>query len=239
MGRRRSEGMSLIGEHEEHQVWGGHDPILGALARVLRPALTVECGGGKYSTPTLRRECVELVTVEHDPQWATRMQRELGQADRHNWIVRDVPGLALDTGRREIEPGVKERLKKVYDEVAARVGRHDLLFVDTFAAARATALQVLGPLADVIAVHDTEADHPQGYGLGEAEEVLAPMHRYSYQPHGCTSEWHRFTWTEVFSRQVLDLRALTAAAAPAAMELWGLRPWLVYLGQGPTGWSAE
>lgn len=230
--------MSLLNEHEEAQTWGGHQPILGALARLLDPELTVECGCGRYSTAILARHCRQLVTVEHDPGWAARVRTEIGCDDhRHRWMLLPVEGIDNATPRHEIGEEVREGLDHLYAGVAAQVGRHRLLFVDTFTAARVPAVTELGPLADVIAIHDTEADHPDGYRLGEAEGLLKGMHRYSYQPHGWTTEWHRFTWTEVFSREVLDLRALTEAAAPAAAELWGLKPWLVYLGKGPTGWK--
>jgi len=235
-------------EHEIRQTWGGHAPILGALVKVLQPRMAVECGCGKYSTGILlggkgtdgtEDELVTrmVVTIEHDATWAERMKGELGaSAGWHEWIVEGVPGIDNGTARQAISAEVRADLDERYARYARHVGRHDLLFVDTFTAARVPAIVHLGPLADVIVIHDTEKDHPVGYGLGEADEVLQGMWRYSYQPHGMTAEWHEFTWTEVFSRKELDFRGLTEAAAPAAMDLWGQRPWLVALGMGPTGW---
>lgn len=229
-------------EHEIHQTWGGHDPILRALVK-MGIGLAVECGCGLYSTGILSG-AERLLTIEHDPRWAREMQEAIAapgwtgaRCAVHEWIVDEVDGIDNGTPRQAISEAVRADLDARYARYAEEFVEIDLLFVDTFTAARVPAIQHFGPLARIIAIHDTEADHPMGYGLGECEEVLAGMWRYSYQPHGQTAEFHRFTWTEIFSREPLDQRALTEAAAPAAMALWGQRPWLVGLGKGPTHWS--
>jgi len=225
--------MAINTELELRQTWGGHEPILRALMRELRPKVAVECGSGKFSTGVMR-SAPRLWTIEHDWQWAARVRGELGEQAGHEWVIEGIEGINNSTARQALMPRSRSRLDEMYRGYAERIGRHELLFVDTFTAARVPAVLHLGPLAEVIAIHDTERDWPMGYGLGECEEVLSGMHRYSYQPHGQTAEFHPWTWTEVFSRWPLDQRQLTEAARPWAADIFGGHVWLVALGVGAT-----
>jgi hypothetical protein len=159
-----------------------------------------------------------------------------GSTQKHRWIIEPIDGVNVGTTRDSMTPEALKALDSRYSGYAAGVGQHGLLFVDTFTAARVPAINKLGPLADVIAIHDTEASHACGYGYYECEALLSTLYHYSYRPEGHTEEFHRFTATDIFSRIPLDVRALSELAASHAISLWGHTAPLHSFGRGATGW---
>lgn len=228
----------LRSELELKQVWGSHLPVLHALAAWLQPPFAVECGCGRFSTPVMAAYCAELVTVEHDPKWAAEVRESLaGCGCRHLWVANTLPPpLDVATPRAALSPGERELLDAEYAGHAHAIGRHCLLFVDTFTAARVPAVNMLGPLADVVVIHDTEREHATGYGYGECAGLLSGLWHYSYRPEGGTPEWHAYPHTDIFSRVPLDVAAVARLAEGHAVALFGRPAPLVSLGRGPTGW---
>jgi len=228
--------MALNTPHELAQTWGGHQPILRALMRELEPASVVECGCGHFSTPILVDGPLRIDTIEHDANWAVVVCEVIGKRDGHAWYLEHLAGAHNGTKLDELTLAHKHDVDRYYRSMADEFTEIDLLFVDTFTAARPAALIHLGPLANVIVLHDTEHTSPAHYRYGLADDVLREMHHYSYRPEGQTAEGHRYTWTDVFSREPLDAIRLASEASANAIALWGQAPELIYLGKGPTGW---
>jgi hypothetical protein len=230
--------MALNTPHELAQTWGGHQPILKALMQHLEPNIVVECGCGNFSTP-ICQEAIFCLSVEHDPKWAESVRSSFGKRGDSScraWFVHEISGAYNGTKLDELTPAQKHAIDRCYARIADDFTDIDLLFVDTFTAARPAALIHLGPLAQVIVLHDTEYTSPAHYRYGLADDVLREMHHYSYRPEGQTAEGHRYTWTDVFSREPLDAIRLASEASANAIALWGQAPELIYLGKGPTGW---
>ena len=229
--------MALRNEHELHQTWGGHTPILKALCEYMHLVSVVECGSGKFSTPVLVASNAQVISgFEHDPVWAQSLK------EGHHIMMPEplAHGITNATSRRELTPDAVEYLDCLYKWFTKKLigGPIDLLFVDTFTAARVPALIHFGPLARVIVIHDTENDQPDGYALGQAMAAFRGRYRYSYMPCGHTAEHHPFTWTDIFSQEPLDAALLVAMAHPHARELWGREMPLLTYGRELPKWTS-
>jgi predicted O-methyltransferase YrrM len=64
--------------------YASHLPILKFVLALVKPKRVLELGAGLYSTPEfLRCESIERVdSLETDPDWAARVNREVGNDDR-------------------------------------------------------------------------------------------------------------------------------------------------------------
>ena len=123
-----------------NDAYASHLPVLEAVSGLLNPRHVLELGGGFYSTPFFLslRSVERLVTVEPDPDWAKRIER-----DFHD------PRLRLHSGLTHLK--------------RSSLAAFDLVFIDdgTCAEEREESIRwVLGQNHPPAIVHDAEVYAP-------------------------------------------------------------------------------
>lgn len=206
--------MGLTDPKDIRMIWGSHIPVLKALRAVLPAATWIECGSGQYSTRILAGAPM-LTTIEHDPSWAKRVQEDHKPSPTHAWIVHPLP-IQNWTSEAEAGDAKLNDARAFYRSLAVN---GEILFMDTFRACRVMAIESLGDKADMIVLHDTELQSWGYYGL---PRILPMRDRigYSFRPAFQRAE-SIVPWTDIWSRQPIDLEAFNAVAGPAAVALWG------------------
>lgn len=215
--------MTLETEQHVEQTWGSHQPVLRAVLEVLEPEEAIELGCGNYSTPHLQACVGDLLTVEHDPNWATKILQKHPARDGHKWIVHPFR-CENATAIADLPEGEWEAINDFYKSLAATMTHCDFLFVDTFRAARVPAVLKMAKLADVVLLHDLEGNSPQYYEydrLGHFLEHSNPYH-YMHRPEGMVNGIHKVPWTALYSRRSLPLEEMNMVIHRESERLWGV-----------------
>lgn len=214
--------MSLVKPWDIERVWGSHQPVLLSVLNILKPERIVECGTGYYSTGKIMAYAKESIHIEHDPVWFKRIRDcTVHEANNTKWFLREFcAGNA--TAIHELPPGEFEKICDHYKGLAKMIGHCDMLFVDTFRAARVPALLHLGPISPVIILHDLEGNSPAYYEYHRAKEMLdANFSTYSYKPKGSVNG-HAIAWTNLYVSRPVPIDDLTADACYESRRLWDM-----------------
>jgi hypothetical protein len=213
--------MGMTEEADIRQTWGSHMPFLTAVVEALKPDHSVECGCGNYSTPIIAENSKHLLTIEHDTAWARRMMKQRdGKHPSHAWKVDAFAGVNNATRRPDLSPNMEAKIGLYYSGI--RLPKTDFLFVDTFTACRVPAMIHLSQFADVVMLHDTEGQSPQHYNFDQIGNRLDGWQRYRYAPEGMVKGQWPIPWTDVWSREVLDLTEIQPIADRESEKLWGI-----------------
>lgn len=191
---------------EKAKMWGSHIPLLHAVMRSMRIRRIVECGMGPSSTPLfLSYEPSLLRSYEHDERWFNKVVSGVSKCPAFiPELVRLRSGISGNTRRQSATQEEVAELDEVYARIASELGGTesiDLLFVDTIAAARLSALRQLQRLSRIVVIHDTEPEHFHGYCYDRfVSECGNQYWRYSYRLS------HGIPWSDVFTRERLPLK---------------------------------
>ena len=204
-------------------MWASHLPLLEALLRNVAPKTIVECGMGHASTPLFLEYGTKTVfSVEHDRAWYRRI---LGSIDRTpSFVPRLVElghGITSFTLRAAASRNQINAIEDAYASIALEVsglGEVDLLFVDTFSAARLSALVHLHSFAHLIIFHDSEPRNFKGYCYDRfMDDFGGRYRRFSFRPPD------PYPWTELLVDESarLDLGGIVIDLIARSRALFG------------------
>lgn len=131
-----------------------HLPVLMAVCRYFGPGSVIECGTGNMSTPYWMSQGMEYTGIEHDPAWAKVTKKIIGGHGK--LFVHPVKGVIFSTLFRMLTKKQKKSFADYYNGLARNL-KADVLFIDSFAAARIYAAVCLYDCADIIILHDSES----------------------------------------------------------------------------------
>lgn len=215
--------MSLDTEEQVRQTWGSHIPVLMAVMKNYPPKTVLECGCGNYSTPIVQMS-PNVLTIEHDCKWADEVKTKYPSKEgfTHNFIVYPVPAYN-HTQRSQMNPDMLKNFDNLYVDWARNFQKtkrsFDLLFVDTFSAARVPAVLAFRKFAQMFIIHDVEPGSWEYYDW-HLIEPCEGFHCYLFRPEGYINTHHRIPWTRLYSRQELDVQLLQKTIDEEAMKLW-------------------
>jgi len=211
--------MSLDTEEHVRQTWGSHMPFLQAVMEILRPELVVECGCGAYSTPIIEQFAAWILTIEHDANWANKVIKTIANHPDHHWLVHALNNAHNGTRRPDMRP---QDLKDVDDWYAnLDMNPFDFLFVDTYTCARVPAMIYLSKYARMVMLHDLEKNSPEFYNFELIDDAMDGWHRYRFAPVGKVNKIHAVPWTDLFTKDEIELEELQPVVDKAAQSLWG------------------
>lgn len=211
--------MSLDTEEHVRQTWGSHIPVLQAIMEIIKPKNVIECGCGRYSTPIISHHADSIVTIEHDPVWGKEVKKDFEGVDKHGWIVYPFAGVSNSTRRPDVGETALANIDHFYETL--RPSHIDFLFVDTFTCARVPAMLHLSEYADLILLHDLEGGSPEHYNYELLGDTFDEWHRYRHAPEGFVNKTHQIPWTDLFSREPLDVERLNRTVKQASLWLFG------------------
>ena len=209
--------MGLVDAWDIERTWGSHQAVLKAVVEVLKPESAVECGCGNFSTPILA-QLPSLHTYEHDIVWANKMRADYAD---HEWTMERISAKNPDR-ISELPENEFENICKLYSDWAKEQGSFDLLFVDTFTCCRVPATACFGLKAKYIISHDHEPPGEEVYNWSMLDPFLAPWYKYTHRPDGKINGVHQIPWTNLYSREELDIDALNSVLLPESRRLWGV-----------------
>lgn len=215
--------MSLVNPQDIEKVWGSHQPVLRSVLNILKPERVVECGTGFYSTPTIMDHSKKSIHIEHDPVWYKRVRDCYSIATiRSIWYLKDFRA-GNATAIQELPSGEFENICTYYKGMAKIIDYCDMLFVDTFRAARVPALMYLGPISRNIILHDLEGNSPAYYEYDRVKGSLTThFWRYTYRPKGYING-HVIPWTNLYtSLPISSFDELNKDACFESRRLWGM-----------------
>lgn len=210
--------MGLTKKWDIERTWGSHQALLKSVIQVLKPKSAIECGCGNFSTPYLQ-SIPHLITIEHDPRWASKVRHHYSPSNVHKWLVKQFQAKNA-TRIAELPPGVFEEMNQYYEETAKGLNPFDLLFVDTYTACRVPAVLKLGNLAEYIIIHDLEPPGPEVYEWGRLDEFLSEWKSYIHKPLGHVGHGHQIPWSGLYSKSPIPLDQLNEAMKPESERLW-------------------
>lgn len=209
--------MGLVDSWDIERTWGSHQAVLKAVVETLQPESAVECGCGNYSTPILSK-LNYLHTFEHDVTWANRMQKRFPS---HNWTVKRIRA-SNPTRISELPENEFVHICALYADWAKKENSFDLLFVDTFTCCRVPAIACFGLKAKWIISHDHEPPGDEVYQWPMLDPFFAPWFKYSHRPEGMVAGKHQIPWTNLYSREELDLEEINKYLLPESRRLWDM-----------------
>ena len=204
------------------QTWGSNQAVLKGVLETAHVDTAIECGCGNYSTPLLRAYVRQLVTIEHDTRWAERVQDDYPPSPRHSWLLRPLIGVKNPTPASELSVGTVAGIDSMYAIISQGLPSYDLLFVDTYRAARCAAIRNLLPKAQMLVLHDVEESSYEYYQFQEIMPLLEDWHAYEHRPTGKKVNGHIIPWTALYTRTPFDLDSANAFVRQESQRLWGL-----------------
>lgn len=212
--------MSLDTAEHVRQTWGSHMPILAAVMMTLKPKKVIECGCGDFSTP-LVQIAAELITIEHDVRWATKVKQTFNDHPNHKMIRKEFTGVINSTRRCDAKPRDLDAVDIYYHEVLRDLPKHvDFVFVDTFTAARVPAVNNLSKITDILMLHDLEGSSPVHYDYHLLK--MRGWFRYRFAPQGMmVNGIHEIPSTDIFSRDLLVPAAFQSILERESRSMWG------------------
>jgi hypothetical protein len=210
--------MGLTKKWDIERTWGSHQALLKATLEVLKPQSAVECGCGNYSTPFLRG-VPNLITIEHDPRWASQIRHQYSPLPTHLWFVKEFQA-NNSTRINELPPGEFDRITEYYKWAGTQIKPFDLLFSDTFTACRVPSVLELGNKAKFIIIHDLEPPGPEVYEWGRLDEFFHGWYKYIHKPLGHVGHGHQIPWTGIYSKAPIDSEALSEGMREESERLW-------------------
>lgn len=169
------------------QMKPSHVPVLNAVVKHFNPRSCVECGSGNFSTGILSK--IETFhTIEHSSEWAEHAIKSIGM---NSVIVQPISGVRFSEYPDMLSSSKRKEIAAMYRGLAERLGKKDLVFIDSYAGVRDIALAVFWKQFDVAILHDTQ--HPR-YGYGK---VINRLHEVGMHHIQCMPKKEREPWTDI------------------------------------------